>query len=220
MSTLTERKNKVESMKNNKDRIKESLESSKDARIDNLDYYSEDIEKVLDDDLEDEDISDEETAQYEEDMYELNYLLDKSRSSGLDRRELRNLQDLIDIYGYPEDRNYIEGLDEEDYYNGEDYDSLSESSKFKTIKVKFYTYAASYFVNGDSSGLSDEDLEECDFFEDLFKKEFKTEYFDCVDALDDEDFGYPELPLGYSLRENTKGHEFLRGDVCTYVFMI
>lgn len=123
-------------------------------------------------------------------------------------------------YGYDEDE------DEED----EDY--LDESLKgkktlkerkdryFHRLECKFYDYAAPYFVNDDPSGLSDEDIEEVDLFYEAIQDEFpgiKSAY--CVDVRDDSDFGSVELPLGRYL-SSYKGHKFLRGDVCTYVFQV
>ena len=64
--------------------------------------------------------------------------------------------------------------------------------KIKTAKVKGYSHLASFLVNGDASGLSDEELFEADMFVECITDEYgKSAYIVGADA-DDNMFGSPE----------------------------
>jgi hypothetical protein len=78
--------------------------------------------------------------------------------------------------------------------------------KIKTFTVKLYSLFASAFVNDDLTGLTEEDLKEFDYICDKLYSEHGGTI--CVDVLDDEEFGYPDIAL-----------ENLKGNVCTFVFM-
>lgn len=71
-------------------------------------------------------------------------------------------------------------------------------------EVEWYSWAASYFINGDHSGLTDEDIREADDFLDVMAASgFKT----VVDVSDDSRFGRPRV-----------GSSKLAGDLVTYTF--
>ncbi len=77
--------------------------------------------------------------------------------------------------------------------------------KIEVVEVRLYSIYGSALVNGDTSGLSGEELEELAYIESELAREHGT--CNCVDMLDDSDFGYPDIAV-----------ERLRGDVSTFVF--
>lgn len=63
--------------------------------------------------------------------------------------------------------------------------------KMKTITAVFYTWAAPYWINGDSSGLSEQEVKEADaFVEDVFKR---TGCSFAVSCGTDSSFARPEI---------------------------
>jgi len=74
------------------------------------------------------------------------------------------------------------------------------------IEVKLYSHWASALINGDYSGLEDE--EEGDLNEYLSEEAPKHDMFYCVGKADDNHFGRPDIPA------------WLPGDISTYTFQI
>ena len=96
----------------------------------------------------------------------------------------------------------------------EEYMNYDFNEKF--AKVKFYSYYASYFVYNDASGMTDDEIKDCEVFEDALFNYLECDGISVVDVLDDSDFGDVEIPVGYRVK-GYMGYTFLPGDVCTYV---
>ena len=87
------------------------------------------------------------------------------------------------------------------------------------MRCKFYSYYAPYFINDDASGMTDDEIKDCEAFLAAVKADLEEYgYTECyvVDVLDDDDFGNVEIPEGWEVK-SFNGVKFLPGDVATYV---
>lgn len=90
---------------------------------------------------------------------------------------------------------------------------IEETSPF--VRCQFYSYYASYFINSDDSGMTDDEVRDCEAFIAACEEYAGASYV--VDVLDnDNDFGYVEIPKG-SYCKGYNGVKFLPGKVCTYI---
>ena len=91
-------------------------------------------------------------------------------------------------------------------------DEIEATNPF--VRCQFYSYYGSYFINGDDSGMTDDEVRDCEAFIDAAEKYVGATRV--VDVLDDSDFGDVEIPKGNRCR-SFNGVKFLPGDVCTYI---
>jgi len=77
--------------------------------------------------------------------------------------------------------------------------------EIKEIEIRLPSYWGSYLVNGDGSGL--EENEETTIHETLEWADISLSNHQCVDVLDDSSFEYSDIP------------GLLAGDYCTYIFI-
>lgn len=85
--------------------------------------------------------------------------------------------------------------------------NFMKEARVKTEKERWYSWAASYFINGDHSGLSDEDIQEADdFLEDMAEEGYNVTVVDASES--DGDFGRPLI-----------GRSRKGGDLITYTFL-
>lgn len=92
-------------------------------------------------------------------------------------------------------------------------DEIEANSPF--IRCKFYSYYASYFINGDSSGMTDDEIKDCEAFLDAAERYVgATRVVDVLDSYDE--FGDVEIPVGNRCR-GYNGIKFLPGAISTYV---
>lgn len=96
----------------------------------------------------------------------------------------------------------------------EEYLNYDFNEKF--AKCQFYSYYGSYFINDDDSGMTDDEVADCEAFEEALKEHLNCDSVWVTDVLDDTDFGYVEIPKGFKVH-GYGGYRFLPGDVCTYV---
>ena len=83
------------------------------------------------------------------------------------------------------------------------------------VRCQFYSYYASYFINDDPSGMTDDEIEDCEAF--LNACSMYVGASQVVDVIDnDNDFGYVEIPKGNYCKGFDKV-KFLPGKVCTYI---
>lgn len=77
-----------------------------------------------------------------------------------------------------------------------------------TITYKLPSYWASYLINGDASGLEDNEQEQIDTWVERQRKNLNTTLFSCTDCSEES---------AYSWRNDATN---LGGDVCDYTFLI
>ena len=131
-------------------------------------------------------------------------------------------KELEDELGHP---TFEEALKKYPYWDVENetnhvVDVLDEYANYdfneKFGKCQFYSYYASYFINDDDSGMTEDEIEDCEAFLEACKEYFECDYVWVTDVLDDSDFGDVEIPKGWRVK-SYNGVEFLPGDVCTYL---
>ena len=90
---------------------------------------------------------------------------------------------------------------------GDTFEIIKES--FDNEQVEWYSYAAAALINGDYSGLTDEDEEEVNNFLDFIQRKFGRDA-SIVDISDEHYFGYPvKVP----------GNSNLAGDISKYTVL-
>ena len=126
--------------------------------------------------------------------------------------------ELEEELGHP---TFGEALDKWPKWNYEDklysvVDALDDEIEdtMPYVRCKFYSYYGSYFINGDDSGMTDDEVEDCEAF--LAAAEEYLGATRVTDVLDDADFGDVEIPKGNRCK-GYNGVKFLPGDVCTYL---
>jgi hypothetical protein len=78
----------------------------------------------------------------------------------------------------------------------------------KTIERTLPIYWASYLVNGDSSGMNEDELYDCDTFLTELNESIDADFAECIDIIGDQ----------YFASRNDANN--LGGDVCIYLFAL